>query len=143
MLLQITQNFGESSSDYVTHFEEQCSAVNQSTDDPTALEAFIEGIEDGKLRIQMETRTKSYSIFEELQVNLRKWEDMVRRKEGRQEMASGRGNRPVKRLRVAAIEREENLQTIESKDLKRGEDLEVDRVCTEKKDPRGDTWFLL
>uniref|UniRef100_A0A0G4FK93 Retrotransposon gag domain-containing protein n=1 Tax=Chromera velia CCMP2878 TaxID=1169474 RepID=A0A0G4FK93_9ALVE len=83
MLLQITQNFGESSSDYVTRFEEQCSTTNQSTvtDDPTTLGAFIEGIEDGELRIQMETCT--YSTFEKLQVNLRKWEDVVRRKEAR------------------------------------------------------------
>uniref|UniRef100_A0A0G4HAC3 Retrotransposon gag domain-containing protein n=1 Tax=Chromera velia CCMP2878 TaxID=1169474 RepID=A0A0G4HAC3_9ALVE len=142
MLLQIIQNFGESFSDYVTHFEEQCSATNQSTDDPTALGAFIEGIKDDvELRIQMETHM--YSTFEELQVNLRKWDDVVRKKEGRQEMASGQGNRPVKRLRVAVIEGEENLQANEGKDLKRGENLEVDRVCAEKKDPRGDTWFFL
>uniref|UniRef100_A0A0G4HC15 Retrotransposon gag domain-containing protein n=1 Tax=Chromera velia CCMP2878 TaxID=1169474 RepID=A0A0G4HC15_9ALVE len=107
MLLQIIQNFEKSSFDYVTRFEEQCFAVNESTDDHTALGAFIEGIEDGELRIQMETRT--YGTFEELQMNLKKWEDVVRRKEGQQEMASGQGNRPVKRLRVAAIEGEENF----------------------------------
>uniref|UniRef100_A0A0G4GXB0 Retrotransposon gag domain-containing protein n=1 Tax=Chromera velia CCMP2878 TaxID=1169474 RepID=A0A0G4GXB0_9ALVE len=59
MLLQITQNFRKSSPDYVIRFEEQCSAANQSTDDLTALGAFIEGIEDGKLRIQIETHTYS------------------------------------------------------------------------------------
>uniref|UniRef100_A0A0G4FVG3 Retrotransposon gag domain-containing protein n=1 Tax=Chromera velia CCMP2878 TaxID=1169474 RepID=A0A0G4FVG3_9ALVE len=101
-LLQMTQNFGETSSEYITHFEEQCSAANQSTDDPTALATFIEGIEDDQICIQMESHT--YETFEELQVNLRKWEDMVKKWKNRKALAIRKGDRPVKRLRIAVIE---------------------------------------
>uniref|UniRef100_A0A0G4FD39 Retrotransposon gag domain-containing protein n=1 Tax=Chromera velia CCMP2878 TaxID=1169474 RepID=A0A0G4FD39_9ALVE len=101
----MTQNFGKASSEYVTRFEEQCSAANQSTDDPTALAAFIEGIEDDQIHIQMESRT--YETFEELQVNLRKSEDVVKKRKNREALAIGEGDRPVKRLSIAAIEGEE------------------------------------
>uniref|UniRef100_A0A0G4FZY8 Retrotransposon gag domain-containing protein n=1 Tax=Chromera velia CCMP2878 TaxID=1169474 RepID=A0A0G4FZY8_9ALVE len=95
-LLHITQKSDETLSEYVNRFEELCESANQPTDDADALAAFTDGLEDDRIRIQMER--DRYTSFEELQADLRKWENIVRRPELAEE------DRPATRRRINGLE---------------------------------------